>query len=71
MPTTIFHVEAAPNLAGIQGQVSMNTSSSTEVPNDENPPKISSPNVFSRVFSIRFQQICVISVSGDCTAVIR
>ena len=33
----------------------------------KNPPKISSPDVISRIFLVGFQQICIISVSGGCT----
>ena len=32
----------------------------------KNPPKISSPGMISRIFPDRFQQFCIISVSGDC-----
>ena len=32
----------------------------------KNPPKLSLPDVISRIFPHRFQQICIISVSGDC-----
>ena len=31
-----------------------------------NPAKNNSPEVISRILKIRFQQICIISVSGDC-----
>jgi len=36
----------------------------TVVPNGENPPKISSPKVISRVFPYTFLQIYITSVSG-------
>ena len=38
----------------------------TVVSNGENPPKISSLDVISRVFSSKFHQIHLINVSGHC-----
>ena len=38
----------------------------TVVSNGENPPKISSLDVISRVFSSKFHQIYLINISGHC-----
>ena len=40
----------------------------TVVSNGENPPKISSLDVISRIFPSKFQQIYLISVSGHSLA---